>query len=314
MGEPAQMPCVAASIDGGSSPKSCPAPAGGSRGARRHWPLVRAAAKSRGALAELIKSLDSGRQPHVIEAPAGTKGRIFYRDDVAGFNFTRARAGAPPSIGCWVSGASRTRRESSWNPCRAKPIYLDLAPGTDAAARCRRAAHLDRQRGEGECPFRPRLQHRLRRRRAAALHSVSSRADRQSLHRSARLRSVRRPDEPGPVHESRSRSLPALRRSAAPRAQAELGPGDALFIPFGWWHHVESLTPFNVLVNYWWNGAPDYGAPHGALLHALLTIRDLPPINARYGRQYFGSLFSRIRSRRSGTLCRHARDAGSAFR
>jgi hypothetical protein len=32
-----------------------------------------------------------------------------------------------------------------------------------------------------------------------------------------------------------------------------------------------------VLVNYWWNGAPNYGAPHGALLHAVLTIRDLPP-------------------------------------
>jgi hypothetical protein len=58
--------------------------------------------------------------------------------------------------------------------------------------------------------------------------------------------------------------------------QAELEPGDALFIPYGWWHHVESLTPFNVLVNYWWNDAPDFGAPHGALLHALLTIRDLP--------------------------------------
>jgi hypothetical protein len=32
-----------------------------------------------------------------------------------------------------------------------------------------------------------------------------------------------------------------------------------------------------VLVNYWWNAAPDFGPPHGALLHALLTIRDLPP-------------------------------------
>jgi hypothetical protein len=58
--------------------------------------------------------------------------------------------------------------------------------------------------------------------------------------------------------------------------QAELEPGDALFIPYGWWHHVESLSPFNVLVNYWWNDAPDYGAPHGALMHSILAIRDLP--------------------------------------
>ncbi len=53
-------------------------------------------------------------------------------------------------------------------------------------------------------------------------------------------------------------------------------PGRCVVHGFGWWHHVESLTPFNVLVNYWWNAAPNFGAPHGALLHALLTIRDLP--------------------------------------
>jgi hypothetical protein len=39
---------------------------------------------------------------------------------------------------------------------------------------------------------------------------------------------------------------------------------------------VESLTPFNVLVNYWWNDAPRTGSPFGVLLHAALTLRDLP--------------------------------------
>ena len=70
--------------------------------------------------------------------------------------------------------------------------------------------------------------------------------------------------------------FPRLHLALEHAQQAELGPGDALFIPYGWWHHVESLTPFNVLVNYWWNDAPDHGAPHGALLHSLLAIRDLP--------------------------------------
>ena len=35
--------------------------------------------------------------------------------------------------------------------------------------------------------------------------------------------------------------------------EAELSPGDAIFIPRDWYHHVEALERFNVLVNYWWD-------------------------------------------------------------
>ena len=31
--------------------------------------------------------------------------------------------------------------------------------------------------------------------------------------------------------------------------EAELGPGDAIFIPMDWYHHVEALEPLNMLVN-----------------------------------------------------------------
>ena len=60
-----------------------------------------------------------------------------------------------------------------------------------------------------------------------------------------------------------------------------MGPGDAVFIPPLWWHHVESLEPFNVVVNYWWHDQVGDGAladsAFEALLHAILAIRALPP-------------------------------------
>ena len=58
---------------------------------------------------------------------------------------------------------------------------------------------------------------------------------------------------------------------------AELGPGDAVFIPSMWWHHMEALETFNVLVNYWWRQTPAWmDTPMNALMLALMTVRDLP--------------------------------------
>ncbi|PKG85893.1 cupin [Colwellia sp. 75C3] len=58
---------------------------------------------------------------------------------------------------------------------------------------------------------------------------------------------------------------------------AELEPGDALFLPSMWWHHVEGLSQFNLLINYWWQTtSPHMGAPIDAMMHALLNIKSLP--------------------------------------
>ncbi len=58
---------------------------------------------------------------------------------------------------------------------------------------------------------------------------------------------------------------------------ADLEAGDVLFYPALWWHHVEALDPFNVLINYWWNTSPRFiDTPQTTLLHAMLSLRDRP--------------------------------------
>ena len=69
---------------------------------------------------------------------------------------------------------------------------------------------------------------------------------------------------------------------------AELGPGDALYMPSMWYHHVEGLEPFNVLVNYWWRETPRFlGQPQDALNHAIMSIRDLPDDQKAHWRELF---------------------------
>jgi hypothetical protein len=69
-----------------------------------------------------------------------------------------------------------------------------------------------------------------------------------------------------------------LFRDALERAQvAEMEPGDVLVYPALWWHQVEALDAFNVLVNYWWNSTPGFAdSPMNTLLHGLLSLRDRP--------------------------------------
>lgn len=69
---------------------------------------------------------------------------------------------------------------------------------------------------------------------------------------------------------------------------ADLEPGDVLVYPSMWWHHVEGLEDFNVLVNYWWNPTPDYiDTPQNTLLHAMLAIRERPEDEKHAWRELF---------------------------
>ena len=69
---------------------------------------------------------------------------------------------------------------------------------------------------------------------------------------------------------------------------AELGPGDAIYIPSMWWHNVHSLEDVGMLVNFWWReGEPPNLSPINALYHAAITMRNLPPAELAAWRNMF---------------------------
>jgi hypothetical protein len=96
---------------------------------------------------------------------------------------------------------------------------------------------------------------------------------------------------------------------ALQRAQvAELAPGDAIYIPFHWWHGVDSLEPVNLFINYWWNDAPVHaGNPYDALLHALYAIKTLPPEQRSVWRMVFDHYVFALDGDPVEHLPRHAR-------
>lgn len=243
------------------------------------WPLVNAARESTASLAQAIKALDVGRLPHVMEAPAASRGHLFYRDDLAGFNFTRRPAAISATLDRLLNLADAPD---------APAIYLESLPARDylpAFAAGHRMPLLDE-----------RVQPRIWIGNAVKVNTHFDLVYNIACVVGGRRRFTLFPPDQLPnlylapldftpsgapvslaqLTQADPVRFPRLAEALRHAQQVELGPGDALFIPYGWWHHVESLTPFNVLANYWWNDAPSHGAPHGALLHSVLTIRDLP--------------------------------------
>jgi hypothetical protein len=82
--------------------------------------------------------------------------------------------------------------------------------------------------------------------------------------------------------------FPRLRAALAEARVIEMEPGDALYYPSMWWHEVEALERFNIMMNYWWGDSPGYmGDPIDVLMHAMLCLRDRTPAIKQAWRELF---------------------------
>ena len=251
------------------------------RGLTSHWPLVQAARRSTGDAAAYLLRHYAGTKVTVLFAPPQVAGRFFYNDDLTGFNFRRAKT----SLDSVLADLERASRDAGPPAIYVGSTLVDeCLPGLRAANdlgfgarqpvasiwlgnRTRIAAHQDLPTN---------------------LACVAGGRRRFTLFPPDQLENL----YVGPLDFTPAGQAISLVDFAQPdyarfpkfaeaqqHAQvAELSAGDAVLIPSLWWHYIEGLDAMNALVNYWWRRAPVHlGPPLGALLHALMTVRDLPP-------------------------------------
>lgn len=250
------------------------------RGLVSHWPMVAAARRSDRDAVDYLRGCWRDEPVAIMTGAPEIDGRIFYNDDLSGFNFGRADAPLPAMLDALLALADEPR----------PPCYYVGSTTVDTCLPGFRAANaLDV--GDPD----PLVSVWLGNRSRIAPHYDLP--DNVACVAAGHRRFTLFPPEQlpnlyvGPIDftpAGQPVSLVDLKQpdfarfprfaQALDHAQvAELGPGDAIYIPSMWWHQVEALDAFNVLINYWWRQSPAHmDPPVFALMLALLSMRDLP--------------------------------------
>ena len=259
------------------------------RGLFDHWPALAAGRESPATLNRYLKSMDRGIPAPVMEAPASSQGRFGYDQDVREFTFSKRQRPLTETL---------DRIERLADRANVPIIAVQMLP---------LASHLPDFVRHNPLPLLPRVPPRL-----WLGGPVKTQIHHDPEHNLAcviagRRRFVLFPPEQvvnlyiGPIENPPPLSLVDLEapdlerfpRFAAALATAmtgELEPGEALFIPRHWWHHVTSLAPYNAMVNYWWGAyAPGLENPHDCFLAALLALKDLPAGERVYWQAMFNA-------------------------
>jgi hypothetical protein len=261
------------------------------RGLVSHWPMVHAALESPQAASRYLLSFYRDATVGVMLGAPEIEGRFFYNEDLSALNFTTARYRVDAVLAEIEAQAGSAQPRSlyvgSTTIDTALPGFrehndIDLGARKPLASiwignRTRIAAHSDLPdnlacvvAGHRRFTLFPPEQ-------VANLYLGP--LDLTPAGQPISLVDFARPD---------FARFPRFAQAAQAARVAELGPGDALFIPSMWWHHIESLDSFNVLVNYWWRQSPAYmETPVVALILTMLSVRDLPPAQREAWRKMF---------------------------
>lgn len=249
------------------------------KGVVGNWPAVAEGRQSDETLCNYLLAHDSGEAAGVYVAPPTAKGSFFYGFDTHLTNFSHGPATLPEVLERLM--AERGKAEPMAISLQSTPIARQM-PGFG------KENHLDLLSG---------VPPRIWVGNAVVTRTHYDLNDNIACVVAGRRRFSLFPPEqlpnlyPGPyertiggvpvsmvdIDKPDLQRYPRFAEAAKTRIDVEMEPGDAIYIPYGWWHQVRSLSPLNVLVNYWWDAAAQADTvPSDAFLHAILTIRDLP--------------------------------------
>ena len=249
------------------------------RGLAADWPAVAAARQGDRAIARYLLEFRPTRPVAGIMLPPEAEGRFFYNSDLTGLNFTAHEgrleaflrellrlAQAPRPSGMAVQSERIPDLLPGFVEANPMPLVPNVAPRIWIGNRIRVAPHYDLMENVAVC---------LAGRRRFTVFPPEQLSNLYA----------------GPFELTPAGTPVSMVDPAAPdlgrypryaeawshALQTELEPGDALYLPYAWWHGVEALEPLSILVNYWWNEAPaGSGGGYDALLHAMLAWRHLP--------------------------------------
>jgi hypothetical protein len=261
------------------------------RGIARDWPLVAAGREGAESALRYLERLDTGAPTEIMLAAPEERGRFFYAPDMRGFNFQRQRGSLTQLARHLRALAAEQEPMSVYAGATATRSHL---PGFDAANPFPLA---DEASG---------AMTRIWLGNATQVATHFDLSDNFAVVAVGRRRFTLFPPEAvrdlyvGPLDVTLAGQPVSMVDPLAPDLEryprfaeawnlaltTELEPGDALYIPTLWWHHVEATAPINVLVNYWHNDAKQ-GGGFLALTHAILAIRDLPEAQRAAWREWF---------------------------
>ncbi|MES1196488.1 MAG: cupin-like domain-containing protein [Steroidobacter sp.] len=251
------------------------------RGLIKEWPATAAACKSERDFCDYLLPMDRRIPAEMFFGPSSIRGLFWYGPQMRGFNFERR----PEQIG----NALRLLLEHS-NDSEPPAIYLGSVPigqSMPQFAEENVVPILD-QTIQPRIWIGNKVTVQTHFDHSENLACVVAGKRRFTLFPPEQLKNLYvgpldftmagQPTSMVPLQNPDLEKYPNFKIALEAACSAELYPGDAIYIPYMWWHHVESLTPFNVLVNYWWDPAhPAAGAAFEALVHAIMSVKHLPP-------------------------------------